>query len=654
MRTTYLCILRAALVRCVLGAALASLAVACGPEADGGDLTGGSTLSQGSPSPTTAAVESAVSVAPQGPVFPLKASSNGHYLVDQNGKPFRIHGEASWDAHIDLALADVTTYLSDRQAKGINALFTYVANPVAYFAGASSPWAVQLGGRAAGVNALPFTKNASGGAWDGDPTFAHHDASFASPNDAYFAWVAQFVDAAASRGMVVLLCPMYLGDKLGASDGWYQTLMNAANTQAVANAFGQYLANGHGSFTGFKGRPNIIWVEGGDTLPASGSEGSLRALQVLEGLRQAGDTHLQTAHWQDDVLTLDETDFAPFMTAYAAYTHGNYGALPAVGPTYAESAALYAQPTARPVWLIETNYWGEHGASASDVRFFSWGAELSAIGGVTFAFTPFWSFVTSPDGSTGKTTAWVAETQYPLDQYVSKGGNWYRATTAGVSGATGPSGKATSVADGTVTWTYVATGNWSALLNEPAVLDFQRLGAFFNQWAWYKLVPSGQPGMQTLITAGGGTHASWSDGNPETGGMDWITSAAASDGTFLVAYVPDAHAGSFAVAMSALSGLSRARWYDPTNGSFVADSSGTGYSLPNSGTHTFATPGSNSAGAKDWVLVLDTRGALAAPALPSSAYVFVLAGLLGVLGAFAVGRRGSSSGAHPLEGPSHG
>jgi hypothetical protein len=644
MRKTYLRRLRAALVPRVFGTALASLAVACGPEADDAIISGG-TPSQGSrPPQPVATVGSTLSAAAQSPVFPLKASPNGRYFVDQNGTPFRIHGEASWDAHINLALADVTTYLSDRQAKGINALFTYVSNPVAYFAGASAPWAAQLGGRAAGVNALPFTTNASGGAWDGDPTFANHDASFASPNDAYFAWVAQFVDAAASRGMLVMLCPMYLGEKLGVTDGWYQTLTNAANTQAVANAFGRYLANGHGSFTGFKGRPNIIWVEGGDTIPVSGSEGSLRALQVLDGLRQAGDTHLQTGHWQNDFLTLDEKDFAPLMTAYGAYTHGPDGSPPVVGPTYAESAALYAQSPTRPVWLLETTYLGDYGASAPNVRFFEWGAELSAIGGVTFGFTPFWSFVTSPDGSTGKTTAWVAQTPYTLDRYVSKGGNWYRAVTAGVSGTTGPSGKGASIADGSVTWTYVATGNWAALLNDPGVLDFQHLGTFFNQWAWYKLIPSGQMGMQTLITAGGGTHASWSDGNPETGGMDWITSAAASDGTLLVAYVPDAHTGSFAVAMSSLSGLSRARWYDPTNGSFVADSSGTGYSLPNSGTHTFATPGSNSAGAKDWVLILDTRGALAVPALPSSAHLFVLAGLLGVLGAIAVGRRSSGGG----------
>ena len=69
----------------------------------------------------------------------------------------------------------------------------------------------------------------------------------------------------------------------GSTDGWYKTVTNSANTQSVCLAFGQYLAMGHGSFTGFANRPNIIWINGGDTFPANGTEGALRALQILKG-----------------------------------------------------------------------------------------------------------------------------------------------------------------------------------------------------------------------------------------------------------------------------------------------------------------------------------------------------------------------------------
>jgi hypothetical protein len=166
----------------------------------------------------------------------------------------------------------------------------------------------------------------------------------------------------------------------------------------VCFAFGQYLANGHGAFTGLKNRANILWIEGGDTLPPNGSEGALRALKILEGLQAAGDTHLQASHWQHDYLPSDQTDFAPHLDANTVYSHGPY---PTPGPTYMVSRLLYASTPARPAWLIETNYWGEHGATRAQLRYFSWGSALSAIGGTTFGFSPFWGFATSADGSTG-------------------------------------------------------------------------------------------------------------------------------------------------------------------------------------------------------------------------------------------------------------
>jgi hypothetical protein len=56
-------------------------------------------------------------------------------------------------------------------------------------------------------------------------------------------------------------------------------------------------------------------------------------------------------------------------------------------------------------------------------------------------------------------------------------------------------------------------------------------------------------------------------------------------------------------------GAVRARWYDPANGNYVDDSSGSGYPLSNAGTHAFSIPGPNSADANDWALVLDVAAA---------------------------------------------
>jgi hypothetical protein len=56
------------------------------------------------------------------------------------------------------------------------------------------------------------------------------------------------------------------------------------------------------------------------------------------------------------------------------------------------------------------------------------------------------------------------------------------------------------------------------------------------------------------------------------------------------------------VGMSRLSGPARARWYNPTSGTFtdIANSP-----LANSGSRDFTTPGDNGTGANDWVLILE-------------------------------------------------
>ena len=68
-----------------------------------------------------------------------------------------------------------------------------------------------------------------------------------------------------------------------------------------------------------------------------------------------------------------------------------------------------------------------------------------------------------------------------------------------------------------------------------------------------------------------------------------------------MAYVPPAHSGPITVDMAAMSGPTRARWFDPTSAAYT--DIGTG--LANTGTRSFTPPGNNSVGAKDWVLVLD-------------------------------------------------
>jgi Protein of unknown function (DUF4038)/Putative collagen-binding domain of a collagenase len=132
--------------------------------------------------------------------------------------------------------------------------------------------------------------------------------------------------------------------------------------------------------------------------------------------------------------------------------------------------------------------------------------------------------------------------------------------------------------------------DWHDHLDTQGSRDMTRLNAFIGSIAWFKLVPSGLDGMRTLITAGGSS----------VGASDYVAAAATLDGTLLVAYIPPAHRGTITVDMAAMGGPSRARWFDPTSAAYFR----IGARLPNTGTRVFTPPGNNSAGAGDWVLLI--------------------------------------------------
>ncbi|HEY1280928.1 MAG TPA: DUF4038 domain-containing protein [Acidimicrobiales bacterium] len=128
--------------------------------------------------------------------------------------------------------------------------------------------------------------------------------------------------------------------------------------------------------------------------------------------------------------------------------------------------------------------------------------------------------------------------------------------------------------------------------------------AAFNLFAslpWWALEPSGtDPGFTgvNLIPSGAGT---W-------GKLDYITSARTTGHDWLLAYVPvtDKGARTFTVDMTAMAGPTRARWFDPATGDYLAISEG--YSDANTGTKEFTTPGRRDDGTDDWLLVLDSSG----------------------------------------------
>lgn len=77
----------------------------------------------------------------------------------------------------------------------------------------------------------------------------------------------------------------------------------------------------------------------------------------------------------------------------------------------------------------------------------------NAANGVGRDGAVFWLYVLPP--------AWVTATGYNAGDYVTNGGNTYRATTAGVSTGTGPSGTSDEITDGTVVWEYITITTWA-------------------------------------------------------------------------------------------------------------------------------------------------------------------------------------------------
>ena len=148
-------------------------------------------------------------------------------------------------------------------------------------------------------------------------------------------------------------------------------------------------------------------------------------------------------------------------------------------------------------------------------------------------------------------------------------------------------------------WPFPST--WQNHLNTQGARDMGRLNGFIGSVAWYNLVPSGLNGMRTLVTSGGSSVSA----------ADYVSAAAAPDGTLLAAYIPPAHNGAITVDMTAMSGLARARWFDPTSAAYT--DIGTG--LANTGTRSFTPTGNNSVGQKDWVLVLDRATSSAIPTI---------------------------------------
>jgi hypothetical protein len=280
-------------------------------------------------------------------VFPLKPSADNRYLVDQNEVPFLMIGDAPQAMVGNLSVRQAKIFIKNRAKYGVNALW---------------------------VNLLcdSYTAcNSDGTTFDGLAPFTT-PGDLSTPNPAYFDRAKEMLDAAAAKGMVVLLDPIETGGWLGVLD---------ANGTAKARKFGEFLG------ARFKDTPNIIWMSGNDFQSWRDPSQNALVRAVMKGLAAKDPGHIQTAELDYYVsATLDDASLKPIVALDAVYTYR---------PTYAEELAEYKRPSFRPTFLVEANYefeqnGGTDGGSTQNLRREEWWTATSGTTGQLYGSAYSW------------------------------------------------------------------------------------------------------------------------------------------------------------------------------------------------------------------------------------------------------------------------
>ena len=276
------------------------------------------------------------------PVYPLKVSSNGRFLVDQENEPFLMIGDAPQALMINASVDEAKTLLAHRASHGFN-----------------SVWIMLICNAYSGGRADAST-------FDGIKPFTAVD-DLSTPNEAYFSRCDQVIRAAADKGINVILDPADTG-------GFTQILWE--NGIDKCKAYGRYLGNRYKSFD------NIIWMSGSDFQNWANDGYNAAAKAVADGIRETDARHLHTLQLDYFVSSsLDNALWSSLVTLNAAYTYY---------PAYAEVLKDYNRTPAVPVFLIESDYEFENGADSERLRRQEYWSLLSGACGYVYGNAYVW------------------------------------------------------------------------------------------------------------------------------------------------------------------------------------------------------------------------------------------------------------------------
>lgn len=262
-------------------------------------------------------VAAQASVAATSGLFITSVSSNGRYLLDQNGSPILVNGDTPWNVAWASNATDQETYLADRASYGCNSVM------------------VDL------IGNTNMSGNASGANWNGETPGTWGTGTFTA-NSTYWSRIDTFFQLCQKYGITAWAMPL---DSYATTSGNFF----ASITTAQATAFGTFLGNRYKSF------PNIVWMIGNDydaDGPTGGQQNATPSTAVytamLAAIQATGDTHLMTselAYYESN--SSDGTATWSYMKINGAYCYH---------PTYeGVLRARNATPTS-PVVMIEAVY----------------------------------------------------------------------------------------------------------------------------------------------------------------------------------------------------------------------------------------------------------------------------------------------------------
>ena len=308
-------------------------------------------------------------------VFPVKTSTNGRYLVDQNNKPFPILGRTSWCV-ISQPVKDYQAYIENTISHGYNAIEISVI----------CHWPQSNYSPHNGQGDLPFQKQLDGSNWNGSLVYSNINSEapdLTSPNEEYWIYVDSFLNYCGSRGILVFFFPAYVG-YAGDKEGWMKELV--ANDIEKTRAYGAWIANR------YKNQKNLVWMLLGDMGKFTIEQKDVEAA-LIGGLKSVPGQQsiLYSAEAVRGQNSADQKDFGDQMTLNGVYTGRIVSSL---------GRLAYSHKPVLPAYLLEEPY-DEEGpdgnrfnlTATQPVRRFQWWGWLSTIGGYISGNGYVWPFI---------------------------------------------------------------------------------------------------------------------------------------------------------------------------------------------------------------------------------------------------------------------